>query len=428
MSVEVKVKQYLDKIKKEDRKINSFLELNQSLIEEARAIDAKKKKGKLAGVVIAVKSNINVKGLKASCASKTLESYKSSYDATVIERIKKEDGVIIGMTNCDEFACGWSGENSAFGATENPAALGFVPGGSSSGSAAAVAAGFCDVALGSDTGGSIRVPASCCGVVGLKPSYGAVSRYGLIDLSMSLDQIGTIARDVESAEKVFEVISGRDERDSRSFDRKSKEKNVDRIGIMKMAGVNSEVQSFVDEFVDKLTRKLKLSSEVVEINGSELGIEAYHPIVWTEFFSASRRLDGRRYGIKIEESAGEEVLRRIFGGSEISKAEFKGRYYQKALGVKNKIKDSFNQVFRSVDCIICPTMPILPWKRNTRPKAEDLFIVDMLTIPANLGGVCAMSLPIGKLNGLPVGMQIICASGEEKRLFEFAKKVEGFSD
>src|SRR3989344_1789299 len=201
-----KVEQLLEKIKREDKKINSFIEANPRALEEARALDKKSKKGKLYGKVIGVKSNINVRGLKISCASKTLENYRGSYDATVIEKIKKEDGLIIGMLKMDEFAAGASGETSAFGPTENPRVPGFVSGGSSSGSAAAVAAGFCDIALGSDTGGSVRNPASHCGLVGVKPSYGLVSRHGLIDLSMSLDQIGPLARNVKDAALVLEVI------------------------------------------------------------------------------------------------------------------------------------------------------------------------------------------------------------------------------
>ncbi|RLG57811.1 MAG: Asp-tRNA(Asn)/Glu-tRNA(Gln) amidotransferase subunit GatA, partial [Candidatus Hydrothermarchaeota archaeon] len=211
MSVEEKVSLFLDKIEQKDKEINAFIDINSKALEEARYVDKKIKEGKagkLAGFVIAVKSNINVKGLRATCASKTLENYVAPYDATVIERIKQEDGVIIGMTNMDEFACGSSGETSYFGATQNPSAKGRIPGGSSSGSAAAVAAEFCDIALGSDTGGSIRNPASHCGVLGLKPTYGLVPRYGLIDLAMSLDQIGPLARDVHSLALLLKVISG----------------------------------------------------------------------------------------------------------------------------------------------------------------------------------------------------------------------------
>src|SRR4030043_1116164 len=215
-----KLQNYLSEIEKNDKKgskINAFLQLNPYAIDEAKKIDEKIKSGKagrLAGKIIAVKSNINILGMNASCASKTLENYKSPYDASVIKRIREEDGLIVGLTNMDEFACGWSGETSAFGATKNPQALEFVSGGSSSGSAAAVAADFCDIALGSDTGGSIRVPSSHCGVVGVKPTYASVSRYGLIDMSMSLDQIGAIAKNVSDASLLLDVIKGKDENDS----------------------------------------------------------------------------------------------------------------------------------------------------------------------------------------------------------------------
>ena len=217
VSVQQKLKKYLSEIEKNDKqgkKINAFLQINPFAIEEAKEIDKKKKKGKLAGMIVAVKSNINVLGLNASCGSKVLEDYKATYDADVIEKIKQEDGLIIGMTNMDEFACGSSGETSAFGPTKNPENLELIPGGSSSGSAAAVSIGFCDVSLGSDTAGSIRNPASHCGVVGIKPTYSSVSRHGLIDLSMSLDQIGVIAKNVSDATLLFDIIKEKSENDA----------------------------------------------------------------------------------------------------------------------------------------------------------------------------------------------------------------------
>jgi len=222
ITAEENIASYLEKIEKEDGGINAFIEINGGAIEAARRVDKKIKEGKagrLAGKAVAIKSNMNVKGLKATCASKTLENYVAGYDATVIERIKREDGIIIGMTNMDEFACGSSGETSYFGETQNPAAPGRIPGGSSSGSAAAVAAGFCDVALGSDTGGSIRNPAAHCGVVGFKPTYGLVPRYGLIDLAMSLDQIGPFSRDVRLAALMLDVISGFNPREGTTLNR-----------------------------------------------------------------------------------------------------------------------------------------------------------------------------------------------------------------
>ena len=427
MNVEAKVRKYLDKIERENDKINAFLEINPHALEEARAIDAKKKKGRLYGYVLGIKSNINVKGLTCSCASKTLENYRATYDATVIEKIKAEDGVIIGMLNCDEFACGTSGETSAFGATQNPASFGDVPGGSSSGSAAAVAAGFCDVALGSDTGGSIRVPASFCGVVGVKPSYGCVSRYGLVDLAMSLDQIGPLARNVEDAALVLDVIKGKDERDTTTFESgkiELKKTNKITLGIVKVKGVSNNIQELVDKFVNKLVREKGWSKKEVEIKHIELALETYHPIVWTEFFSATRRFDGRKYGKKIEDAAGAEVLRRIFGGSEISRAEFEGRYYHKALGVKELIKQEFERALNVVDCLVMPTVAVLPWKLGEKKTLEEYYAVDALVIPANLAEVCAVSVPIGKIGGKPVGMQVICSKGSESKMLNIGKEIE----
>jgi len=259
---EDKTKKYLDKIRKENSKLNIFLHVNENAIEEARKIDEKVKKtgkkGKLYGKVIAIKSAINVLGLIANCASRVLENYVSTYDAAVIEKIKAEDGVIIGMTNCDEFCAGGSGEKSAFGCCVNPACPGRVPGGSSSGSAAAVSAGLCDLALGSDTGGSIRNPASHCGVIGVKPSYGCVSRYGLIDLSMSLDSIGPIGNRVEDVALLLDVIKGKDDRDTMTFeseDIKLTDVGKIKVGVLRIKGVDKRIQKLVDEKLDLLVMK-----------------------------------------------------------------------------------------------------------------------------------------------------------------------------
>src|SRR3989338_2418130 len=243
LSATQNVEGFLRVIKNNDKKINAFIHINENALEEAKAVDKKirqKKAGKLAGLVFAVKSCISVKDMPVTCASKTLENYTGTFDADAVKKIREEDGIIIGMANMDEFACGSSGENSAFGPTDNQAAPGRIPGGSSSGSAAAVAAGMCDIALGSDTGGSIRNPASHCGVVGVKPSYGRVSRFGLIDLSMSLDQIGPLANNVKDAALLLDVIKGKDERDSMSIEsEKIQLKNVPKIniGMLNIKGV-----------------------------------------------------------------------------------------------------------------------------------------------------------------------------------------------
>ena len=439
--IEKKVKGYLDKIKKEDvversppssrnkgvssnKKINAFLSLNPNVLAEAREVDRKKKKGKLAGMVIGVKSNICVSGLEVNCASKVLEGWKASYDATIIGKIKAEDGVIIGMLNMDEFACGAGGISGAFGPTKNPIAEERVPGGSSGGSAAAVAAGFCDVALGSDTGGSIRVPASFCGVIGVKPSYGLVSRHGLIDLSMSLDQIGPIGKNIEDCEKVLDVIKGKDERDtiSRKFDGgKDLGKKV-RIGVVKVEGLDSDIEGVVDMKIKEMGGK-GFDIKEIEVKYLDLAVQTYYLLVYAEFFSATRRFDGRRYGKEFEDVCGEEVLRRVLGGSEITKAEVSGDYYKKALEVKKLIKKEFDKAFENVDCLILPTYPKLPWKVGEKLGVEEEYNYDALTIPANLAGVCAISLPVGDVEGVPVGMQVICNSGEEKKMFEIARDV-----
>lgn len=426
MTLEQQAIKLLEKIKKENPKINAILEVNPNLVQEAKILDKKTKKGKLYGKFIGVKSNINVLGLTASCASKTLENYSSTFDATVIEKIKAEDGLIVGMLNCDEFACGVSGETSAFGPAQNPSCQGYVPGGSSSGSAAAVAAGFCDISLGSDTGGSIRVPASFCGLVGVKPSYGLVSRYGLIDLSMSLDQIGPIAKSVEDATLLLDIIKGKDERDTTTFNSnpiKLSKLNKIKVGIVKVQGVDSRIENLVSDYLKKFNLDLKK----VEIKYIDLAIQTYHPIVWTEFFSATRRFDGRKYGKKIEDSAGPEVLRRITGGSIITKAEFAGRYYHKALQVKSLIKQEFEQALSKVDCLIMPTVPVLPWQIGKKLTTEQYYATDALVIPANLAEVCAISIPIGTISDQvkkPVGLQIICAKGQESKMLSIAKQLE----
>ncbi|MEM4259297.1 MAG: amidase family protein [Candidatus Pacearchaeota archaeon] len=424
-----KVERYLEKIKKENPKLNIFLHLNENSVEEARKIDSKPKKGRLYGYVFGIKSNINVKGMICNCASKTLQNYIAPYNASVIEKIKSEDGIIIGMLNMDEFACGSSGESSAFGACQNPVVPSKIPGGSSSGSAAAVAAGFCDVALGSDTGGSIRNPASFCGVVGVKPSYGMVSRYGLIDLSMSLDQIGPVAKNVDNAALVLDVIKGKDERDTTTFESnpiKLGKVGKIKVGVLKIKGVDKKIQELIDKRISEICEKERWSMKNVEIKHIDLAVQTYYPLVYSEFFSATRRFDGRKYGHKIEENCGEEVLRRILGGSEITKAEFAERYYQKALGVKEVIKEEFEKVFKDVDCVVLPTVPGMPWGigEGKKMKPEEIYAYDALTIPANLAEICAVSVPAGRIANVPVGLQVMCAKGEDAKMLSIAKCFE----
>jgi aspartyl-tRNA(Asn)/glutamyl-tRNA(Gln) amidotransferase subunit A len=419
-----KVKKQLEKIKKENKEINAILQINPKALDEAKAIEKKIKSGKagkLAGKTIAIKANINVFGMNTSCASRTLENYKSSYDATVIKKIKEEDGLIIGIANCDEFAAGSSGKNSAFGLTKNPSAIDRIPGGSSSGSAAAVAAGFCDLALGSDTGGSIRAPASCCGIIGVKPSYGLVSRYGLIDLAMSFDQIGPLATCIEDAMLLLNVIRGKDENDSTTYESKQIKPTSGKLKIgMPDYQADEQIKTLIDEFLKSKNVEIKK----IKLPHIDLAIQTYYPIVYTEFFSGTRKFDGRKYGKKIEDSCGDEVLRRILGGKEISKAEYKGKYYRKALQVKGLIKKELEKAFKDVDLIVTATMPVLPWKLDKEVTVEEEYAADALTVLANLSEIPAMSVPAGEIGGIPVGLQILAPRFQESKMFALAKKLE----
>jgi len=426
------IKKFLEVIEKDNqkgKKINAILQLNPNALLQAKEVDSKLKSGKavgkLCGLAVAVKANINVKGLNTSCGSKTLADYESAYDATVIEKIKKQDGIIIGMANMDEFACGSTGESSAFGATKNPKALDRIPGGTSSGSAAAIAAGFCDIAIGSDTGGSLRNPASHCGVVGFKPSYAMVSRYGLIDSAMSFDQIGSLANNVEAAKLLFEVIKGKDDRDASSREFEEEKANIKKIkiGIPKIKA-SPEILKLIEEKVKEVIQKQSWKTENIEIKHINLGIQTYYPIQYVEFASGTRKFDGRRYGKKIEESCGEEVLRRILGGQEISQEEFAGRYYKKALDAKAIIAEEFSKAFDRVDCIVMPVVPKLPHKLGEKISIEDEYNYDTLSVLANLAEIPAISVPGAEIKGIPVGVQILCARGKDKQLLDIAQEFE----
>ncbi len=437
LSVVDNVKSFLGKIKKEDKKINAFIFVDEAgAIEAAALLDKRIKTGEkvgvLAGLAIAVKSCISVKGLPVTCASKTLENYKGTFDADVIKRIRAEDGIIIGMTNMDEFASGISGETSAFGPTINPAVPGRVPGGSSSGSAVAVAADFCDIALGSDTGGSIRNPASHCGIFGIKPSYGRVSRYGLVDLSMSLDQIGPLCKDVYGAALMLEVIAGISNHDATTYNKPArpysdfKEIERVRIGLSKdfeMMCNDKRIYSLVKQKVDELAKKTNSEIVDIELKNIPLAVQTYYPLVYVEFFSGTRKFDARRYGKLIEESCGEEVLRRILGGKEISKAEHGGRYYRKALAAKKLIQKDFENAFKKVDIIICPVTPTLPHKLGQKISVEAAYAYDAYTTPANLAGICAGVAPCGKIDDIPIGIQIMAPAFNEILLFNVLEQV-----
>ncbi|NOZ82535.1 MAG: Asp-tRNA(Asn)/Glu-tRNA(Gln) amidotransferase subunit GatA [Euryarchaeota archaeon] len=421
----------LERIQEREREINAFIELNPRAEEEARR--AERHGGRLCGLTVAVKSNINVRGLRATCASKTLENYVAPYDAVAVQRLRSEGAVIVGMANMDEFACGSSGETSYFGPTQNPAAEGRIPGGSSSGSAAAVAAGFADAALGSDTGGSIRNPASHCGVVGIKPTYGLVPRHGLIDLAMSLDQIGPIARDVRTAALLLEVIAGRG-REASMLDVQpqpyTRHLSADLAGVR--VGFAREFEEVTSpEILGVIKRSLRRleaqGAEVVEVElpSLEKALPTYYLIVFVEFFSATRRYDGRRYGYRIEEVCGAEVLRRIHLGSYISQKEYAGRYYRRALQFRSLIRRELLQALEQVDVLAAPTTPKLPHRLGESLTPLEMYAYDLLTVPANLAGIPAGVVPAGRVRGIPVGLQVHAKPLEEQVMLNVMLAAEG---
>lgn len=435
------VRHFLSNIERDNEKYNILLEINSKCERIAKKLDKKRenkeKLGILFGLCFVFKSNISIKDMHISSASRVLENYKGTFDADVVERVIREDGIIIGIANNDEFASGSSGENSSFGPSVNPVLPTHVPGGSSSGSACAVARDFCDIAFGTDTGGSIRNPASFCCVVGVKPSYGRVSRYGAIDLAMSFDQIGPLSKDVYSCALAMSVISGFSENDATTFDRPVKDytKCVSSSKKFKI-GVISEFEELISDrriasFLDeKLERLEKMGHEIVKVSikNVNLAIQAYYPIVYSEFFSGTRKLDGVKYGWDFSRKAGKEALRRAFGGAEISKSEFEGAYYKKALRVKEIIAKEFEKAFGKVDFIITPVTPRLPHKTGSKISVEDMYAYDAFTVPANLAGICAGVVSKDKIKDegfeVPVGIQVFCDKFNEEVLFEGLSLVE----
>jgi aspartyl-tRNA(Asn)/glutamyl-tRNA(Gln) amidotransferase subunit A len=422
------VNNFLKAIDKKNKDLNIYLHLNSEAMKQAEEIDLKiknkKSVGKLAGICVAVKSNISVQGLITNCASKVLENYISGYDATIIKKLKAEDAIILGMVNMDEFACGGSGETSAFGPTKNPVNPELIPGGSSSGSAAAVAAEMCDFAIGSDTGGSIRNPASHCNVFGLKPTYGAVSRYGLLDLAMSLDCIGPITKNIEDSKYIFDIIKGQDNFDATSKDSLDiKTKKTYKIGLVNVEKfAKPEITKLIEKKTKELAKEHKYEIKEIDLP-LDIVIQTYYLLTYVEFFSATRKYDGRRFGKKIEEAAGPEVLRRILGGSEISKAEYHGRYYHEALKAKKFIAQQFKKLFEDIDLIIMPTVPRTAHKIGENITVEEMYAYDVFTIPLNLAGIPGISIPVGMIDKKPIGIQIIAPHFHENWIFDVAGKI-----
>jgi aspartyl-tRNA(Asn)/glutamyl-tRNA(Gln) amidotransferase subunit A len=444
------VKFYLDKIKKE-KDLNDFLTITDRLaMEQAEKIDDKisrrEKVEKLEGIPIALKDNILVQGYKATAGAKILENYTAPYDATVVKKLKAAGAIIIGKTNLDEFAMGSSTENSAFGTVKNPIDKERVPGGSSGGSAAAVAAGHSVVALGSDTGGSIRQPAAFCGVIGFKPSYGMVSRYGLIAMASSLDQVGPFARTVEDAKIVFDAIKGEDDFDSTTVGLNS-ENNHDnfenlKIGVPKEyfgEGINKDVKESVEKAINKFTN---LGFEIKEISlpYTEYALAVYYIIAPAEISANLSRYDGIKYGFSAKQKSlldsylqtrakgfGDETRRRIMLGTYVLSVGYRDAYYNKAQKVRAMIVNDFKNVFSSkgqVDFILTPTTPTPAFKIGEKKDPLAMYLSDIYTVPASLAGLPAISIPCGKIGKLPIGLQIIGPQFEDNLVLEIARAFE----
>jgi len=446
---------YLGRIKEEDKKIGAFLEISEALaLSQAAAIDKMISNGEeiflLSGIPLAIKDNILVKGLRATAGSKILENYLAPFDATVIKKLKANGAVFLGKTNLDEFAMGGSTENSAFKKTYNPCDLSRVPGGSSGGSAAAVAANECVYALGSDTGGSIRQPASFCGVVGLKPTYGRVSRYGLIAFASSLDQIGPLTKTVEDAEIVFSVIAGKDEYDSTSVDLTEIEGSFSsfhqfpgiKIGVPQEyfgEGIELEVKEAIERAIKK-AEEMGAKIEDISLPHTKYALAVYYLIATSEASANLSRYDGIKYGLSYSSGTaladvyfktrgagfGSEVKRRIMLGTYALSAGYYDAYYLKAQKVRNLIKLDFEKAFQKVDVIFTPTSPILPFKIGEKINDPlQIYLADFFTVSVSLAGLPAISLPVGRVKNLPVGLQIIGKPFQEKEIFEVGKVMEG---
>ncbi len=446
--------EHLAAIDGRERELHAF---NVVLADEARAaadavdaaVAAGRDPGPLAGVPVALKDNMVTRGIPTTCSSRILEGWHPPYDATVVERLRGAGAVLVGKTNLDEFAMGSSTENSAFGPTRNPHDPSRVPGGSSGGSAAAVAAGFAAVALGSDTGGSIRQPAALCGVVGVKPTYGVVSRYGLVAFASSLDQIGPFTTTVADAALVTEVIGGHDPNDSTSIPRPpplisaSLLDGVEGVRVGRITdlpqGADADVLERVDAAFDALA---DAGAKVVdvEVPAFTYGLTAYYLIAPAEASSNLARYDGVRYGLRVaaadtnamymatrEAGFGDEVKRRIMLGTYALSAGYYDAYYGKALKVRRLIADDFARAYQHADVLLTPTSPTVAFPlgdKTENPLA--MYLCDTYTIPSNLSGDPAISVPFGVgAGGLPVGVQVLAPTLAEPLMFRVAQSLEG---
>lgn len=444
---------YLAEIEKKNPELNAYLEVFSDVREQAREADRRLKEGKdvdiLTGIPMAIKDNILIEGRVASSASKMLENYVATYDATVIKKLKERGVVFLGRTNMDEFAMGGSTENSAFGPTKNPFDSSRVAGGSSGGSAAAVGGDLALAALGSDTGGSIRQPSAFCGTVGLKPTYGAVSRYGVMAMASSLDQIGPITKTVEDAEIIFNAIRGWDRYDLTSYDfserstsdQNSSEVKKIRIGVpesfLNQGGIDEVV---IKNFRDTLQKLEKAGCEIktVDMPNLHYSLACYYVLMPAEVSANMARFDGVRYGAYVEsedlladymktrgEKIGREVRRRIMLGTYVLSAGYYDAYYNKALQVRELIRRDYEKAFAEVDVVVTPTAPspAFPIGKNTNDPLQ-MYLEDIFTVPINIAGVPGLAVPTGFASDLPLSIQLVAPWRQDDILFRLGKIIE----
>jgi len=455
-SVEI-TREYLDQIEARNSALNCFITVTDELaLQQAKQADAvidSGDAGALTGIPLAHKDIFCTDGIRTSCASKMLDNFIAPYDATVIEKFKQAGAVMLGKTNMDEFAMGSSNENSFYGPVGNPWDLERVPGGSSGGSAAAVAASLSPAATGTDTGGSIRQPAALCGISGIKPTYGRVSRYGMIAFGSSLDQGGPLARSAEDCAILLQTMAGFDPRDSTSMERDVpdySEHLVDDIHGLKIGlpaeyfaeGLDSDVARVIESAIDEY---LKLGAEIIDIQlpNSKLSIPVYYIVATAECSSNLSRFDGVRFGYRCDdpvdledlykrsraESFGEEVKRRIMIGTYALSAGYYDAYYLKAQRLRRLIKQDYDNAFKQVDVILCPVTPEIAFKKGA--KTDDpvsMYLQDIYTLSLNLAGLPGMSIPVGFSQGLPVGMQLIANYFDEPRLLNVAHRFQQSTD
>jgi len=452
LSAEEYIGSIFERIDRLDPKIHAYLQLDRDgAMAKAKSLDRRAKKGeklgRLAGLGVAVKDNICVKSFQATCASKVLQGFNPPYSATAVARIEDADGIVLGKTNLDEFGMGNTTQNSGYGPTLNPWDLARVPGGSSGGSAAAVSAGMASVALGSDTGGSIRCPASFCSVVGLKPTYGRVSRYGLIPYANSLEQIGPIGRGAESASMLFNTIAGHDPRDATSAQEPVKNTRRDglkglKVGKIKEFFGEGAQRKVKEKVLDGCAELEGLGATTGDVSIASLphSLAVYYIIAMAEASSNLSRYDGVRYGLSTEKGSadwntaftktrtqgfGEEVKRRIMLGTFVLSAGYYEAYYVRAQKVRALLTQEFTSALKKFDMLVGPTMPVLPPKLGEKVTPLEDYLIDINTVAANLTGLPAVSVPCGFVDGLPVGMQVIASRFREDLLLDVAAALEG---